>query len=344
MLDAWLAQDDLLHAAPSDGDAIRNASRTGWLTLWNTSAMRSVLEYVWASGRGERLYFTSMDIQPGTGGTAVKKAVMRRFIERIFDYAGEKDAAVAAEQLAVSLEPLRMCGGKQPAPLERVSAVTRLSEAIGRADARVRQVLPMHADALALVPTMLNERLHHCDEVVGTGGTFKSNEYWKAYKEARDRYQAANVLALRERVSRTHRIVVWGHHSHVGYHGAGARAGVSISGVLRDRVPGETYALGLYAGAGRYFRIQDGPRDKIDLVDVATAGDPCCGGMDALRGFSKSPNGYLLDFGLSQGDPLISFAKERLGYSLEGNGVPAVLSEEFDGVVFVPQITEAKLE
>jgi erythromycin esterase-like protein len=209
------------------------------------------------TGGRERLYFASMDIQPGMGGTPIKKAVMRRFIERVLAYSGEPDAGAAAEKLSVTLDPLRTCAGEQPPPPERVDAVAKVVQAIRSADPKVRAVLPMHADALALVPTMLDERLHHCSEIVGPGN---SNQYWKNYKEARDRYQAANVVALRDKVSRSHRVVVWGHHSHVGYHAAGARASVSISGVLRDRLPGETYALGLFAGAGRYLRVQDGPR------------------------------------------------------------------------------------
>ena len=344
MVDAWLAQDDLLRAPKMDAAAVEEASRTGWLTLWNTAAMREVLDYVARTGGRERLYFASMDIQPGMGGTPIKKAVMRRFIERVLEYAGEPDAGATAEKLSATLDPLRTCGGEQPAPPERVDAVAKVVRAIRGADPKVRAVLPMHADALALVPTMLDERLHHCSEILGPGGKFAPNEYWRNYKEARDRYQAANVVALRDKVSRSHRVVVWGHHSHLGYRAAGARASVSISGVLRDRLPGETYALGLFAGAGSYLRVQDGPRDNISRVDVSAPGDPCCRGLDALRGLSSSPTGYLLDLALAQGNPRVSFAKERLGYPLEGDGVPAVLADEFDGVLFVPRISAATLE
>jgi erythromycin esterase len=265
MIDAWLAQDQLL-SAPDDVDAVMNASAAGWLSLWNTPDMRAVLAYIHATRTSDKpLYFASMDIQPAMGGHPIKARVLQRFVARVFELAGESPKA----DLVDALLPLRSCSGPQPPPPERRRAVDALSAAIRKADARVRATSAMHADALALTIDMLQQRLTHCGEAFDADGKWD----WKQYKNARDRHQASNVLALRDEVSRSHRVVVWGHHTHTAYQAAGANARVSISGVLRERAPGQTYALGLYAGAGEFLRIQDGPQESITLSDIAAPGD-----------------------------------------------------------------------
>jgi len=254
------------------------------------------------------------------------KDVLAAFLARLSGYADEN-----ADDLLASLEPLRTCSGPQPPPKQRAYAVQRIYELVQKATPKVRAVSAMHADALSLVPEMLEERMHHC-------ANLDQNAYWKTYKESRDRYQATNVLALRDRVSRTHRVVVWAHHSHVGYRGAGAGASVSVSGVLREKAPGQTYALGLYAGAGDFLRSEDGPKDRLTITSLPPAGDPGFTGIDALRALDAAPNGYFLDV---QRAPI---GREPLGYTLEGKSVTLRLAGDFDGIVFVPRVSAAQLD
>jgi erythromycin esterase len=337
MIDAWLAQDDLLRA-PDEPDAVQDAAAAGWLTLWNTPEMRQVLGYIHETRHSERLYFASMDIQPAMGGHPRKRAVLRRFVERVFEYAGVPKPEAAASALEADLDALRSCAGRQPPPPERLRAVARLSEAIRKADKAVRARSDVHADALALVPGMIEQRLRHCAESVRADGSID----WKVYKEARDRYQASNVLALRDKVSRKHRVVVWGHHTHVAYGAAGANAKVSIAGALRETAPGQTYAVGLYGGSGTFLRIQDGPREGISSAEVPRPGDARLSGLDALRGLDASEHGYFLDLKVGAADPRLAFTKERHGYPLEGDAARAVLADEFDAVVFLPVISETR--
>jgi hypothetical protein len=200
---------------------------------------------------------------------------------------------------------------------------------------------------MSLLPKMLEQRLSHCAEAGGAGvgddGKFDSGRYWVAYKEIRDRHQASNVLALRERVSRSHRVVVWGHHTHVAYRAAGARAKGSIGGGLKAALPGETYALGLYAGAGRFTQLKDGPNDALIPTDVPPQRAACCSGLDALRQLNPGPNGFLLDLRLGKDDPKLGFAREPHGFPLEGEAAKMTLAEELDGVLFVPQVSEPTL-
>lgn len=345
MLDAWLAQDDL-RREPVDERSIERAARSGWLTIWNTAPMREVLAAMQQGEPGRRIYFASMDIQPAMGGTPEKQDVIERFVRRIAEYAKVKNPR-EARAIATELEPLRTCRGEQPPPPSRLRAVARLSAWIARADEPVRAAWPMHADALKLVPRMLEQRLRHCEEALGPTKKYDASTYWVSYKEARDRYQAENVLALRDHVSRSHRVIVWGHHTHVAYGAAGARARVSIAGVLRERAPEATYVVGLFAGAGRFTRLEDGPKDALVPTAVPRAGDPCCSGLDALRALGTSAGeqtAYFLDLTRRSRDPRLAFAFEPRGYPLEGAATRIVLADEFDGILFLPHVTEARVD
>jgi hypothetical protein len=127
---------------------------------------------------------------------------------------------------------------KAPA-LSAVDAIQRWIAAIAPDVERIRP--GAHVAALRLIPDGLRDHIELC-------------EHATTWQKTRDELNADNALVLRDRVSSTHRIVLWAHHSHVAYNASGDRI-PSMGQHLRARIGREIYAIGLFAGSGRFLDV-----------------------------------------------------------------------------------------
>lgn len=331
MIDAWMAADALLR-----GEDARAAAGLAWFEEWWTPDMLAVMSYIASTRDSARpLYLASMDIQPGLGASETKEKMLELFAARVFEYAGRP--LEEAKTIAAALAGARRCNLHNPG--EARAAADALESAIRAADAKVREKSAMHADTLGLIPGMLRQRFVHCGVILKPDGQVD----WKVYKEDRDRYQAENMIALQEKVSRSGKIFGWAHHSHFAY--LGSHGGRSIGSELKRLRPGRVYSLGLFADSGRCSVIRDGDEGGRIPVDLpAWDGDRNYSGMIALRGLGPGAKGYFLDFSRARSDPRMQFLSAEHIYFDEGGPSPMVLDREFDGLILVPEISDPSME
>ena len=65
-VDSWVAQDFVYRSSESAGPKAKRAQELAWFGLWQTDAMRELMEYAIGTQATSRpLYLASFDVQPG---------------------------------------------------------------------------------------------------------------------------------------------------------------------------------------------------------------------------------------------------------------------------------------
>jgi erythromycin esterase len=321
---AWLAQEYLYQTSPGTEGRLARAQAMAWFKLWNTAEMRELLSYVDASQRTSRpLYLASFDVQTGASAEfALTPAVLTALLDRLEAF-GPIQGRSTRSGLMSALSPVIECqidqvGGLQSrkAPsLKAIDAIESWIEAISPAVARDHPAA--HVAALRLIPDGLRDHVELC-------------EHAATWQNTRDELSADNALLLRERVSATHKIILWAHHSHVFYNSTASRI-PSMGQHLRRRIGRDIYTIGLFAGSGRF-------------LDVAPLS------VHSLPGLNKVGVERLLD-GVGAESYFVDVSAlptedSRAGWLLpqssrmEGRWTQStVLARDFDGALYVRHVT-----
>jgi erythromycin esterase len=335
-LGAWLAQDHLYRSRDQPAAAARRAQELAWFGLWQTRPMLEVMDYVASTlDTPSPLYLASFDIQPGIsrafGGSAPR--ALDALFEALKAYAPPDDAA-APERWRDTIAPLLRCSRSAPpkSVAERQDAegaVAALKVWLDRAGPSVASLRgEQHARALADIPTSLGASIELCWRVQG-GAT-------RTYQESRDALNAQRALDLRDRVSLSHKLMLWAHHSHINYNTAGKNP-ASMGQHLHERLGDELYSVGLFAGEGQALEIREGELIEVAPRQIAPTRDY---GVESLLA-SIAGGSYFLDLAPLRTnaawlEPLRA-RQEVLGRS---HIIPA---RDFDAAVFVREVHAARL-
>jgi erythromycin esterase len=338
LVDAWLAEEHLARSADPLATRAARAQEIAWFPLWQTAAMGEVMRYV-ASTRdtAHPLYLSSFDIQVGSGRAYGEDALTPLF-EALSAYGVSRDAKTT-QRWSQDLLPFFRCfpsAEDQPRGQVREEAGARvaigeISAWINEISPKIAQRSPVHARALAQVPDVLEDALALCRMASAGPDPITS------YQQERDRLNAGNVLALRDTVSKGHRIMVWAHHSHVHHNGLG-KGTPSMGQHLRAAIPADLYTIGLFAGEGTALDINEAalipaaPR----ALRVPQAGDVedllagLCGGI----AFVELTNAAAADARWNAPAP----ARQELRHVVET--LPA---QDFHAAIFLPRVQAAEL-
>lgn len=336
VLGAWLAQDHLYRSHEQTAAAARRAQELAWFGLWQTQPMLEVMEYVASTlETPSPLYIASFDIQPGIsrafGGSAPR--ALDALFEALKAYAPPDDATAPA-RWRDTIAPLLRCSRSAPPKTlaERQSAeqaVAALKVWLDRAGSSVASLRgERHARALADIPTSLGASIELCWRVQGGAA--------RTYQESRDALNAQRALDLRDHVSLTHRLMLWAHHSHINYNTAGKNP-ASMGQHLHERLGGELYSVGLFAGEGQALEIREGELIEVAPRQIAPARDY---GVESLLS-SVVGGSYFLDLAPLRTnaawlEPLRA-RQEVLGRS---HIAPA---RDFDAAIFVREVHSTRL-
>jgi erythromycin esterase-like protein len=345
-MDAWLAQDYLYRTKDSERDKVERAQRLAWFGLWQTPAMREILAYVAATEHTSRpLYLASFDIQPGTssasGGSGA--ASLAAFFEAVQRYRPMQDTNPLVRWQRALAPCFHSWGVTRELPLEQqqmaAAAIAEIATWIEQAAPRVAErTTAMHAAALLRVPAGLRAGLS-VRQVAGRAGAEAGGDLAAArrasmiaYQGARDGWNATNALALRAAVSRSHRILLWAHHSHVNHNSS--KAPIPTMGQYLLAAAGETlYTIGLFAAEGEALYVNDAATPPVQRRKLRRASD--YGIESSLEKLATSD--FFLDLA-APGELPASW--KRLGTSrIEADGERRfVLAKDFHAAVFIHSV------
>jgi hypothetical protein len=297
----------------------------GWFKLWNTVEMRELIAYVEFSRRTPQpLYLTSFDVQTGASAEfGMGQGVLTSLVDGLESFGIPAPAVDATKnELVAALAPVVECAIGDPAGLgsagapaaSAIDAIQVWIDAITPAVMRERPAA--HLAALRLIPDNLRDHVALC-------------EHATSWQKTRDELNADNALQLREQVSAAHKIILWAHHSHVGYNASGARI-PSMGQHIRDRVGRGVYTVGLFAGGGHFLDVA--PLSVHRLPALNKVGVERM--LDAVGGQS-----YFVDLlSLPTSDPSAGWLVP-MSSRMEGRWTQsAVLARDFDGALYFSQV------
>lgn len=332
LIDAWLAQDYIYHSHLSEQQTATQAMKLAFFGLWQTDAMREVMQYVVRTqATAHPLYLSDFDIQPGMGRiNRGATAATGAFLEALRAY----DPSVSSDQLdrwRTALGSVLSCDAPAGAELP----LAAIEDWIGKTAAKVATQRPeIHAAALRLAPSYIRARIEHCREVREAGGSRRT------YQIARDRLNAVNALALRDTISKSHRILLWAHHSHVNHNTSG-RGIPSMGQHLLAAAPDALYTVGLFAGGGSAYDAfsldQSGflglfPKRLRSKEDYGIENSLAqVSGQDFFADFTAS--GKLPDAWLTP-----SFARAETSQKM-----PLILARDFNAAIYIQSVHPADL-
>ncbi|HEY3808081.1 MAG TPA: erythromycin esterase family protein [Kofleriaceae bacterium] len=311
LVQSWLAEEQLLHS--TDSRAVDRAQSIAWFMLWRTPAMREVMAYVDATRSTPRpLYLTSFDVEIGQSAEYQGEArIVTDLIAALRSYGPPPDPEREPE-LRRGLAAIVDCSA--PAELAS-SAVGDLETWIGSIAARVQP--PIHAAALRMIPDNFRGKLELCARTRG------APEKWQ---EVRDELNARTAIALRDRLSASHAIIVWAHHSHVSYNSRIPSMGQH----LHDALGGAVYTIGTFAGAGRVIDgTVFGERDLPAISKV---------GVERMLG-AVDHDAYFVDVSrLPTGDLAAGWLVPQTSRYETLARRPTILAKDFDGAIYVARV------
>lgn len=250
--DLWVSQDTFLKNPGNLSD-----STSGLFNIWNTDEMRSIFAYERSTWSGTHpLYITAYDIQPGTGKGSGGAGVFALLQEHLARYAAPPSGFNATAWEA-ALTPLTGdCYSYKPSDEKKAAeAIDLLEQWIATATPSVEAAypnLPMHANALGLIPQNLRKSLALCQAVGGAPGGKRN---WATYKQTRDRLAAQYALALKM-ASPNRKLILWAHLSHLFYDSAGTNT--SVGQILHQTLGSRLYTIGTFAlGGGTIVLFSD---------------------------------------------------------------------------------------
>ena len=250
--DVWISQDDFLRNPSNLAD-----STSGLFGIWNSDEMRSIFAYersTWSSNHP--LYITAYDIQPGTGKGSPGARVFGLLQEHLAEYAPPPSVFnVAAWEAALTPLTSACSSYKSSDDGQAEQAIELLERWIVIAAPKVETAypnLPMHAQALRLIPQNLRESLALCQAVGGTEGARRN---WPTYKQTRDRLAAQYALSLKM-ASPNRKLILWAHFSHLSYDADGNST--SVGEILHQTLGPRLYTIGTFAlGGGTIVLFSD---------------------------------------------------------------------------------------
>ena len=322
---AWLAQEHLYRSRDPVDRRIEQAQRLGWFKLWNTVEMRELMAYVELSRRTPRpLYLTSFDVQTGASAEfGMGQSVLTSLVDGLESFGTPPPAVHATKnELVAALAPVVQCAIGDPAGLgsagapaaSAIDAIQVWIDAITPAVTRERPAA--HLAALRLIPDNLRDHVALC-------------EHATSWQKTRDELNADNALQLREQVSAAHKIILWAHHSHVGYNASGARI-PSMGQHIRERVGREVYSVGLFAGGGHF----------LDVAPLSVHRLPALNKVGVERMLDAvGRQSYFVDLlSLPTTDPSAGWLVP-MSSRMEGRWTrSAVLARDFDGALYFRQV------
>jgi erythromycin esterase len=326
-LQAWLAED-LLYRCKDSVDCVEDAQRLAWFPLWQTDAMRSVLDYVVATQRtAHPLYLASFDNQPGSDAKfqGSGEAALAALFAALEQYPAKRDPAIIA-RWQHALPSFFGCYPEAPkhTDAERQAAVLALSELRAWIQEIAPSVQPAtHARALRSIPDSLEKSVQLC--TVAPTSAFGPG----TYQQLRDQLNANNVIALRDRVSQRHRIILWAHHSHVRQEWSTQLP--SMGQRIEEMIGNELYTVGVFAGDGESISVDDRADPPLALRKL-----PSSSGYELESALSKlSDHDFLLDF--STADQTSPWMR-RMSFRDENGTGHVVPAKSFSALVFVHKI------
>jgi erythromycin esterase len=316
-VESWMAQDEMYRCRKSP-DCAEKVQKLAWFSVWQTEAMHEVIRYIIDTQETRNpLYLASFDIQPGTsrsfqGSGAQALAAFFGQLSSHDSKLGPPTAIRWEENLAPRTDEQRK------AALQSVFQIKEVVEHIAR------QVRPeRRARALRATANSLEKAVQLCSveplSVFGPG----------TYQQTRDRLNAENAITLRERVSQSHRIILWAHHSHINENATGRNI-PSMGQRLREMIGDQSYTIGLFAGSGEAVGF-DNNGDGF-LRSIRPSGD--YGVETALS--AQAPYDFFVDLRSGSIPPIwraeISARKEL------SSSMPVSLSRDFNAAVFIHRV------
>jgi erythromycin esterase-like protein len=337
---SWLAQDQLYHLEEPLEARARGAQRLAWFGLWQTEPMLEVMRYVASSlGTPTPLYLSSFDIQPGSSrafdGSGAE--ALDALFSAVTSYEPPTDPTDPT-RWRDAIAPLLICSRSgQQTPAQRqvaeqaVSALetwlVRASSAVGRLRAE------QHALALQQIPVSLRASIELCMRVQGAS--------LRTFQETRDALNAERAIQLRDHVSRSHKIMLWAHHSHTNYNVTGSGPS-SMGQHLRERLADGVYNIGLFAGGGEAVEIRETsfflpvvPRQIRPARDF---------GVEGLLA-SLRTDSYFIDLASLRENPAAFapwFEPRSARFEVSAR-TELVLARDFDAAVFVREVHAPRL-
>ena len=322
--DIWVSQDALLHASSDI------AEPTGGLfSIWQTDETREVFDYernTWSTAHP--LYITAYDIQPGTGRETNGSRVFTLLRQHLAQYASIP-AEINSTEWVAALAPLTYgCGEYKPSDDPRITqAIGVLEQWIAVAAPKVENMypaMPMHTQALRLIPANLRASLALCQGITSRKGNKRD---WGKYKRTRDTYAAQYALALKA-VSPQQKLLLWAHASHLFYDSTGRNT--SVGELLHRALGPRLYTVGTFAlGGGTIVFYSD--------VSEDFGYTPISGVSSAIRTLlaHHCPTACFTDLRqLPLGSPLMNQQKVWV----ESRTGPMALASDFDGVIWIRRV------
>jgi erythromycin esterase len=341
LVGSWLAQDHLYRSSEQLQAKATRAQELAWFGLWQTEPMRLVMEYV-AETQSTRspLYLASFDIQPGSsrafGGS--EAAALQALFDAMRSYSVLEDEGAAArwrEAISPSLGCYRSASPR--ASNEKIRALTAIGELerwTAAASTKVELATSAtHAAALRRIPESLRGSVELCSESIRADST-------KGYQEVRDRINATHAVALRDGVSRAHRIILWAHHSHVNHNSTGKNV-PSMGQHLLQMAGKDLYTIGLFAGGGRALQVADDAFPPVVPRRIRPASDY---GLEGHLGLLRTDD-YFIDFStMRPGNPDCAVWFNELSSRLEIRDMAYfVPAKDYHAAVFVHVVHPAAL-
>ena len=316
LVQAWLAEEELART----GDVSR-AQAIALFTLWNTPAMRELIAYV-ASTRAtpHPLYLTSFDEEIGASAAYDGvDGVVTALFDALRAYA---PAPPGLDDLRGGLARIVRCGGDYDELAEhRIAALSAIGALAEWTRAALPHVTPAaHAAALARIPDTFLAMVQLCTRAEGMG------DMWQ---ELRDELNADHVLELRDRVSASHKIIVWAHHSHVAYDSTGRNV-PSMGQHLRERVGRQVYTIGTFAGSGRVITGELFGERRLPTIRKF--------GIERMLGAVGKP-AYFVDVSrLPMTDPAAGWSTVQTSRLETFYRRATILAGDFDGAIFIARV------
>jgi len=323
---AWLAQEHLYRSTEPAARRVERAQQLAWFKLWNTLEMRELMAYVDASrATATPLYLTSFDVQTGASAEfGLTPSVLDALFDSLEAFGSvPPELPLGRRELSASLAPVVQCpigssaglgAAKEPA-LAAIDTLQRWIEHIAVTLERERPAA--HLAALRLIPDNLRDHVTLC-------------EHAATWQKTRDELNAENALVLRDRVSATHKIILWAHHSHVAYNSVGDRI-PSMGQHIREKVGRSVFTIGLFAGGGRF----------LDVAPLSVHGLPSINkvGVERLLA-SVSSSSYFINLATLPTDDSSAGWLVPQRSRMEGRWTRStVLARDFDGAVFLQSVS-----
>ena len=314
---AWIAEEHLART----GD-VTGAQQIAWFPLWRTPAMRELMAYVAETrSTAHSLYLTSFDEEIGASAAYDgDDGVVTALVDLLREY-----APASAAQIHAGLAAIVRCGGDYDELVDNrsaaVAAVAALEIWVRAATPHVQP--PMHAAALAMIPENFRDMMDLCTRAEGMSSS---------WQQLRDEINAHVALELRDRVSVSHKIILWAHHSHVAYDSTGENV-PSMGQHLRDRVGRDVYTIGTFAGSGRVVTGElFGERNLPSIRQF---------GVERMLDAVDHP-AYFIDVSrLPTSDPDAGWLVEQTSRMETFYRRPTVLAKDFDGAIYLSHVHAA---